>query len=234
MIRSPIWSLVLSVSLVLGLTFASGAFAQSPAPVPASDVKAPEVKETTKPVEGDLKVGTTLENLQAAFNGESNARERYLAFAAKATEDKFLQAARLFRAAAKAEEVHAAHHAVVIEAMGAKPKADIQKPEVKSTLENLQAALKGEVYERDIMYPAFIKKAEEEKTTDAVTTFKNALAAEGQHAQLYTEASKNLDSWKEATAEFFVCPVCGETTTDKEQAVCPVCGTERKSFVTII
>lgn len=232
--------LVSSLVLVFALVGAFIGVAQEPAPAPApaapaSPAPAPADAATPAPApEGDLKVGSTLENLQAAYNGETNAREKYLAFAVKATEENYLQAARLFRAAAKAEEVHAAHHAKVIEAMGAKPTAEILKPEVKTTRENLETALKGETYERDVMYPAFIKKAEEEKLADAATTFKNALAAEGEHAKFYDEAGKNLENWKEATLGFFVCPVCGETTTDKEQANCPVCGTAQAQFVTIM
>ncbi|MHB8303849.1 MAG: rubrerythrin family protein [Acidobacteriaceae bacterium] len=97
--------------------------------------------------------------MQAAFNGESNAHVRYLAFAKQADGEGYGEAASLFRAAARAEEVHASNHAAVIKEMGATPKATIESPEVKSTRENLEAAIKGETYERDIMYPAFLKQA---------------------------------------------------------------------------
>src|SRR5690348_4328328 len=102
---------------------------------------------------------TTLQNLQTAYNGESNAHARYLAFAKQADQDGYAQAAALFRAAARAEEIHAANHAVVIKKMGATPAAKIETALVKTTKENLEAAVKGETYERDVMYPAFLKQA---------------------------------------------------------------------------
>src|SRR5260370_5219664 len=102
---------------------------------------------------------TTLENMQAAFNGESNAHIRYLAFAKHADNEGYGEVASLFRAAARAEEIHARNHAVVIKEMGAVPQAKIDSPEMKSTRENLEAAIKGESYERDTMYPAFLKQA---------------------------------------------------------------------------
>lgn len=92
--------------------------------------------------------GTTLENMQAAFNGESNAHARYLAFAAQADKEEYGEVASLFRAAARAEEIHASNHAEVIKGMGATPIARIDAPDVKSTRENLEAAIKGESYER--------------------------------------------------------------------------------------
>src|SRR5512140_22677 len=96
---------------------------------------------------------STLGNLQTAFNGESNARARYLAFAVQADQEGHGPVASLFRAAARAEQIHAANHAAVIKKLGAEPVANIETPVVKSTRENLAAAIEGEVYERDVMYP---------------------------------------------------------------------------------
>ncbi|WP_107670750.1 rubrerythrin family protein [Cyanothece sp. BG0011] len=165
----------------------------------------------------------TLENLQKAYNGESNAHVMYVAFAKKADEEGYKQVGTLFRAAAKAEEIHRDNHAKVIEAMGAVPKNNITNPEVKSTADNLEkslggnlsAAIKGESYERDTMYPKFIKQAETEGNQAAVQTFDYALAAETQHAQLYNEANQNLESWRDKTHPFYVCKVSGETAMDK-------------------
>src|ERR1035437_8894108 len=112
----------------------------------------------------------TLENLQAAFNGESNAHNKYLAFAKKAGEEGYGEVASLFRAAAKAEEIHASNHAAVIRKLGAEPKADIHAPEIKSTRENLAVAIAGETYERDTMYPEFIAEAKAVKNSDALRT----------------------------------------------------------------
>lgn len=173
---------------------------------------------------------TTLENLQAAFNGESNAKSRYDAFAAKADEEGYKSVAALFRAASKSESIHAAKHADVIKKLGAEPKANIEKAEVKSTKENLEAALKGETYEKETMYPAFIKQAEAEKNAAAALSFKGAMAAEVEHAKLYAQANKELDSWKAAGKVFLVCTVCGYTTTDQNIKQCPICSVPREKF----
>ena len=156
--------------------------------------------------------GDLLANLQAAYNGESNANAKYLAFAAKADEEGYGQVASLFRAAARAEEVHAASHAKVIESLGAKPTKDIKTPEVKSTRENLQAAIAGESYERDEMYPAFIKNARSARNTAAARSFNLALKAEAEHAKLYRQAMDGLEQWRGGKKDFFVCTVCGWTT----------------------
>lgn len=175
----------------------------------------------------------TLDNLQAAFNGESNAHARYLAFAKKADEEGFKGVASLFRAAAKAEEIHAANHAEVIKKLGGTPKADVKTVDVKSTKENLEAALKGESYERDVMYPNFLRQAKAEGNRAAVRTFNFAKEAEAEHAQLYKDALENLDSWKADAKTFLVCPECGYTTLDVKLTECPVCSTPREKFLTV-
>jgi rubrerythrin len=175
----------------------------------------------------------TLSNLQAAYNGESNARATYLAYATKAQKEGYAKAAALFRAAAKAEEIHAANHAQVIKALGAEPKADIKAPEVKSTRENLQAAIKGESYERDVMYPGFLTQARKEGKVDAIRTFNYAKTAEAEHARLYQEALDNLDGWKTQNVSFYVCPVCGYTSTARPQEKCPSSFTPSARFLTV-
>ncbi|MGE5612081.1 MAG: rubrerythrin family protein [Bacillota bacterium] len=177
--------------------------------------------------------GTTLENLQAAYNGESNAHARYLAFAEKADAEGYGKVASLFRAAAKAEEIHAANHAKVIKSLGAEPKADLKKPEVKSTQENLQAAIDGESYERDTMYPEFIKQARTDGNKDAVRTLTQAKTAEAEHAKLYKEALDNLDAWKGAKVDFAVCVVCGYTAKKTPSGKCPSCFSPREKFVLV-
>ena len=173
---------------------------------------------------------TTLDNLMTAFNGESNARARYAEFAKKADEEGYGQAASLFRAASRAEEIHANKHAEVIRKMGGTPKADVGKVEVKSTRENLQVALKGETYERDQMYPEFIKQAKADKKKDAILTFTHALASETEHAKLYKEAIDNLESWRTGKKDFLVCPVCGYTVTKADFEKCPACREPRGNF----
>ena len=177
-----------------------------------------------------VEVKTTLENLQAAYNGESNANARYEAFAVKADEEGYHQVASLFRAAAKSEGFHVRNHANVIKKMGAEPKAEVKAPEVKSTRENVEAALKGEEYERDTMYPAFIKKAEADNNSDAIQTFQYAKVAETQHAKYYKEALDNLENWKTGTKDFLVCTNCGYTTTDLTIKNCPICAFPREKI----
>jgi len=173
---------------------------------------------------------STLDNLQAAYNGESNAKAKYETFAIKADEEGYKQVASLFRAAAHAEGIHAASHGKVIAGMGATPKADIAKPDVKSTKENIEAALKGESYERDTMYPGFIKQAEADKNAKAVRTFTWAISAEKEHAKLYQEALTNLDAWKSGPKEFLVCQQCGFTTMKTDLQQCPVCFNPRSKI----
>ncbi|MEW6130154.1 MAG: ferritin family protein [Acidobacteriota bacterium] len=172
----------------------------------------------------------TMENLLAAYNGESNARTRYLAFAKKADAEGYAKAASLFRAAARAEEIHANNHAKVINELGGTPKADIKTPEVNSTAENLKAAVEGESYERDTMYPEFLKQAREDNLKEAVRTFNLARSAEAEHARLYSEARAELASWKTPAKGFYVCPVCGFTTTDPDFEKCPSCFSPREQF----
>lgn len=174
---------------------------------------------------------TTLQNMQTAFNGESNAHMRYLAFAEQADRESYGEVASLFRAAARAEEVHASNHAAVIKEMGAIPKATIESPEVKSTRENLEAAIKGETYERDIMYPTFLKQARRDGNTDAVRSLNFAKTAEAEHAKLYTRALQNLDQLKGSkSTTFFVCPTCGYTTSELNFSNCPSCFTPGEMF----
>jgi rubrerythrin len=176
---------------------------------------------------------TTLQNLQTAYNGESNAHARYLAFALKAEQEHLPQAAALFRAAARAEEIHAANHAVVIKKMGGTPEAKIEKPEIKTTADNLQAAIKGETYERDVMYPEFIKQARAERNRDALETFNFAKTAEAEHARLYTETSKDPAKQKAAGVKYYVCTICGYTTTKIDFEKCPSCFNPKDKYVAV-
>lgn len=175
----------------------------------------------------------TLENIMKSFNGESNANARYLAFAKKADEEGFAQVASLFRAAAAAEEIHFKAQAEVITKLGGTPKADILPADVKSTKENLEAALKGESYERDAMYPEFIKVAEKENIDAAIEVFTEAKAAETAHAALYKDALDNLDAWKSSKKDFFVCPECGNTLLAISFEKCPVCAMPKAKFLKI-
>lgn len=171
----------------------------------------------------------TLANLQTAYNGERNAHARYLSFAKKADAEGYAGVASLFRAAARAEEIHAANHAVVIKKLGAVPFARLERDQPKSTRENLEVAIKGETHERDQMYPAFIEQAQRDHNEDAIRTFKLALAAEAEHAKLYSEAAGNIENMKAKTV-FNVCPVCGYTTPKLDFERCPTCANPKERF----
>ena len=178
----------------------------------------------------------TVENLMAAFEGESNAHAKYCAFAVKADEEGWGGAASLFRAAARAEQIHASNHARVIGLLGGHAECEIHPTEVKDTLANLGTALAGEQYEIDVMYPQFLQESEASQNVAATRSFNFALEAEKTHARLYAEAitlvgSGNRGSWAAEAREFYVCPVCGYTTqTEEEQERCPVCNCPEERF----
>jgi len=171
----------------------------------------------------------TLANLQTAFNGESNAQARYLEFAKKADAEGFAGVGSLFRAAAHAEGIHAANHARVIRKMGAEPVAVIEKVKVLATSENLKAAIEGESYERDVMYPNFIAAAQQEDNRPAIRTFQHALEAEAEHARLYADALATLEAKKPMT-KYMVCTVCGFTVEQLQGNRCPVCHNPKEKF----
>ncbi len=177
---------------------------------------------------------TTLDHLQEAYNGESNANAKYLAFARKADAEGYAAVASLFRAAARAEEIHAANHAAVIAKMGARPSASVKLPEIGSTADNLKVAVEGESYERDTMYPQFVKDARAAGDAAAVRSFNFALAAEGEHANLYGDAAARLPTLKSAQgATYLVCSVCGKTVLKIDFAKCPVCFSPTDKYVTV-
>lgn len=160
----------------------------------------------------------TTENLNAAFAGESQANRKYLAFAKRADADGRPQIARLFRAAAAAETVHAHAH---LRAMGG----------VKDTAANLEAAVEGENHEATSMYPKFLAEAEAEKNQPAVVSFRNALAVEKVHRALYTQALDTHKAGKDLAAKpIFVCDVCGNTVLGAAPDTCPICGAAKSRF----
>ncbi|MCX5997961.1 MAG: rubrerythrin family protein [Chloroflexi bacterium] len=156
------------------------------------------------------------DGLKAAFAGESQANRRYLAFAEAADREGYAQSAKMFRAAAEAETVHALNHLRALKA-------------VKSTKENLQEAIDGETHEYTKMYPAMIEDAKAEGNNDALRTFKWANAVEEVHAKLYQGLLDGPGKSQE-TYPYYVCPVCGYTHEKEAPDVCPVCGTRGKLF----
>jgi len=176
---------------------------------------------------------TTLDNLLTAYNGESNAHARYLAFAQKADEEGYGQVASLFRAAARAEQVHYEHQAAAIKELGGTPEAKIETPVVKTTKENLETALQGETYESTIMYSEFLAKAEKDKIKSAIDSFEDAKAAEAVHAVWYKKALDNLDDWKGQMKGFYVCPLCGNIVDVIPGPRCPICSEDTKKFMPV-
>ena len=161
---------------------------------------------------------TTMDNLQEAFAGESQANRRYLAFAKKAEEDGLPQVAKLFRAAAEAETVHAHAH---LRVMGG----------IKSTAENLAIAIKGEGEEFQEMYPKFLAQAQEEGMKPAEFSFKNALAVEEIHYGLYSKALEAVKSGSDLSSiSIYVCPVCGNTVEGNVPDFCPICNVPGSKF----
>jgi len=160
----------------------------------------------------------TEKNLKEAFAGESQANRRYLAFAKKAEQEGFKQVARLFRAAAEAETVHAHSH---LRALGG----------IKSTKENIEEAIAGETHEFKKMYPEMLAKAKGEGLKQAEISFDYANQVEKIHAALYENALASLGKNKEV--DYYVCPVCGNTVEEKAPDACPICDTPGSKFIKI-
>lgn len=159
---------------------------------------------------------TTQDNLRKAFAGESQANRKYLAFAEKAEQEGLKQAAKLFRAAAAAETVHALNH---LRVMGA----------VSSTANNLKTAISGEDEEWKDMYPKFIEAAKKEKASDAVVlSFDVANKVEKIHSTLYKKALDNLG--KNEAVDYYVCSICGNTVEKDAPDRCPICNAPREMF----
>ncbi len=160
---------------------------------------------------------TTVENLKEAFAGESQANQKYRAFAKKAEQDGFPSVAKLFRLTAEAERIHAEGHLKALDGVG-------------NTADNLQAAIGGETYEFTTMYPPMVKQAEADGHK-AKRMFGYAVAAEEAHAKLYKLALEAVKTGKDMAAEFYLCPVCGYIEMGKPEQPCPVCGTKAEKFV---
>ncbi|BCB97015.1 rubrerythrin [Dissulfurispira thermophila] len=157
----------------------------------------------------------TEKNLWDAFAGESQANRKYLAFAKKAEEEGYTQIAKLFRAAAEAETVHAHNH---LKEVGG----------IKSTKENLQEAIGGETYEFEKMYPPMIEDAKAEGNSGAERSFSYANAVEKIHAALYRKALENIG--KNPDVDYYVCQVCGNTVENEAPEECPICGAKKQAF----
>ncbi|NTW14658.1 MAG: rubrerythrin family protein [Candidatus Moranbacteria bacterium] len=161
------------------------------------------------------------EDLMAAFAGESQANRKYLAFAKKAEQEGYPAVAKLFRATAEAETVHA--HAHLRAAEG-----------IKDTVANLEAAISGEHYEFTDMYPGFIATAEAEGNAAALKSFSNANAVEKEHYALYEQALEAIKAGHDIEdLKIYVCPVCGHTEVGVAPDTCPICHVPKAQFIEI-
>lgn len=160
----------------------------------------------------------TDENLKTAFAGESQANRRYLAFARKAEEEGYTQIAKLFKAAAEAETIHALNHLRIT-------------GQIKSTVENLAAAVSGETFEFKEMYPEYIAAAKQEGNKQAAWSFDVANKVEQIHAKLFSKAMEAFKSKKQLEqVDYYVCSVCGNTVESSPPDVCPICGAPKEKF----
>jgi len=163
---------------------------------------------------------TTKENLENAFAGESQANQKYRAFAAKAEKEGFVNIAKLFRTTAEAEKIHAEGHLKALD-------------KVNSTLENLKEAIAGETYEFEKMYPPMLEQAEAENHK-AKKMFKWAVEAEAIHAKLYSLALKAAEEGKDLeVSNFYLCPVCGHIEFGEAPDKCPICGVPGDKYVEV-
>ncbi len=176
----------------------------------------------------------SIENLKAAYNGESTASAKYAQFAAKAAEEGFDTIAKMFMATSKAEAIHADNHKKVLEKLGEKVEGPtLGQFEVKTTAENLADAINGESYEVETMYPGFIAVADSEKCEDAKKSFTWAWDTEKKHQEFYKKALQTITAGNETglALVWFVCPVCGNTYDEATvKTECDFCMTKQEKF----
>ncbi len=165
-------------------------------------------------------MSSTKDNLKEAFAGESQANQKYRAFAGRAEKDGFPNIARLFRTAAEAERIHAEGHLAALDGVG-------------TTAENLKAAIAGETYEYTEMYPPMLERAESEGHR-AKRMFKYATGAEQVHARLYERALEAAQKGEDLGASaVFLCPFCGYMELDSPPDTCPICGAKGEKFIQV-
>ncbi len=165
-------------------------------------------------------MASTTDNLKEAFAGESQANQKYRAFAKKAEKEGFVNIAKLFRTTAEAERIHAEGHLKALDL-------------IASTAENLQAAIAGETEEYTSMYPPMAEQAASEGHK-AKTMFRFALDAEEVHAKIYTKALEAVKNGVDMdVSEFYLCPICGYIELGKAPEKCPVCNALGKVFVQV-
>ena len=176
----------------------------------------------------------TLENFQTAFNGESNAHVRYVAFATKADQEGYGEVASLFRAAARSEQIQAGNYAGFLKKIGASVDPELDEPVVKSTSDNLELSIKAEAHERERLYPQFIQRAQAHGDLVAVKAFDNTVKAANEHHRLFAEAFRNLEKLSGTSRKaFYVCAECGLTSSTLDFESCPCCFDASKKFIEV-
>lgn len=176
-----------------------------------------------------------VDDLNAAFTGETTASAKYAAYAEKARSEGLTKIALLFEAASKAENIHAGNHKAALEQLGEGAPEVTPKYDVKSTKENLKDAIAGETYESSTMYPDFLKDGSAAKVTIALITFNYAYKTELKHKALYEAALASLESNKvdDMPAMYQVCTTCGNTYEGEGPARCGICMTSSDRYITI-
>jgi rubrerythrin len=171
----------------------------------------------------------TIHNLLAAYIGERNASGRYAAFAVQADKEGYHGVASLFRAIAHSEQVHATNHARVLLKFGAELDLNVEPFQVRSTIENLRAALRGEVNARDQMYPQYMEQARNDQCDEAVEVFDSASDGESVHAMMLVTALEGLEDYRERST-YFVCTACGWVCTGVNFKRCVLCNSNKDRF----
>jgi len=190
------------------------------------------LSQTMKPTgeKGAKKVGRTMDNLQTAYYTESHESALYKEFAKKADEEGYGQLASMFRAIGRAEDIHAATKAALIEQRGGTPEMNSEPLTVMTTKENLALAMASESYEKDVMYDGFIEQARKEKDRAAEKVFRFAVAAEPTHQAMFKQALDDIEGYRGDNVQFLVCPGCGMTFRSTSKEACPTCSTPKERF----
>ena len=181
---------------------------------------------------------SVIRNLETAFEEETKTCAAYKAYAVRAEEEGFPGIASLFRATARAEQIHASNHGRVLRHMGGSTMADAPLPRVDDTLENLKNALVDQKFEVDYLYPAFLVAAVPLFDSTAIRSFHWALEADKSHVRLYNELMSRVNAsgrpgWEYEPHDFFVCGLCGYAAETVEGENCPACNYFREKFETV-
>jgi rubrerythrin len=218
-------AILVTLALVLALAEAADGARHAASPPPASEITPQWTMSPDQPLLND-----TATNLQQAFTNEMNACERYRAYARLADAEQHPDVARLFRACAEAESIHARRDVQAIAMTGQPARAVLDRISSGTTAQNLQVAIGGERYEVQVWYPALIERARQDRQSMAVRALTLALQTERGHLELLEAALANLPGKPLATA-YFVCPYCGRTVRAIEYKKCPGCYTSSARFL---